>query len=538
MLVQHTTSIRRQLQAFVIYDPITNQNYTGGAAPPTSDDGTMIRPTTLVGCSQTSSAIVSFKTIVGFVYSVETNTLNMTDTMIEDHIPAYLSGAMIDAVGAEICDGVIVSTTNNTTTTDTTTATNTNTTGTGNNGDANTSNTTSTKNKKRCALTVSAGPSDEYVGTCEPTERNVSKSCLLYEGYLQITHTEDCSSDDIADNTIAILEDAVDTDSFIDDINDRRNVLNKRPSANEEPVVIVTDVDLRKRLENNQTIAGIGSGEYESMNSLNDGISTMAMVLFILLGLILLLLIGLLCWYRRRQLALRRLNELKLQKSRAAKAAFDDDVKSIKTDWSNGAGDDTSYTKPDFYDLGLVHKTVDVHVCRSALCPICAVQKNLGRVQMISVRQDQFVNRNSSSRSPEQRTRNSVTMYAEEEEAPPPLPTQHDKNSAPLHNYKGDDSTVSTGEDGSRGFGAMTMTVIRNLSLVDRAAEHESSARNDVTAAIDDDAPEQAPPSTRMRATSPIPEDGVKYVQKSRWDWARPSRSTIDKDMHAKSMTL
>lgn len=494
----------RKLQSLVIYDPITGLNYTGSSGPPTESTGPQSRdreysnntqdderPKSVVACSRTTSqgtsSSLSTTTVVQFYYNVETNTTNVSNGTLDKDFPAYLNGNMIQSISTDICDE---------TTGSSSSSSNTNTNSTG---------TTSSK----CVLSVSSGSVDQrLVSPCQPSITS-SKSCTVYKGTIHVAHTDECTASKVNDDVLSRLDDVVQDDAFLDDVNRRTPYRDG---------VLVTKVELADSIYNessNKSLGGTGGGgtgtgagsvsaaQVESQNATNDGISGAAIAFIVLLGFIFLFLIILFCMNRRRKAQRwKRHQEEKLErKSRSAAAmGADEDDQSLRTDWSVGKSsmndEEERYNQPDYHNLGKIHNTVDVHTCRSAMCPICNNFKNLGNVSMVPVRPQDLNDYQVLKQQKQQNIQNQQQRGI----------LKNNTNSMITSGTSDhpDDEVTCNGNDNNQD---------------ERDAQSPMTIRNNVSL-LDDEDTDSAGNSQEFMSSQGASDDAndVTYVRKSRWD--------------------
>lgn len=200
-----------------------------------------------------------------------------------------------------------------------------------------------------CVLAVSSGEPGENIGGCEPSEEE-SKSCFEYSDSFVVLHSTDCSKEAIQTAGMLLVKNGLESEDFLAAVNQRAG----------------SDVVITK-------LALIESGDVAAATTeimVADGSLTGWGKFFV--SLTALAVVGLLAflfaWHRHVQKRNRRM---------------EDDLKSCRTDWSNGTDGQKSYLEADFRDLALRHSKMNVHKCKSALCEVC--RPSLGQVHMLSV---------------------------------------------------------------------------------------------------------------------------------------------------------
>jgi hypothetical protein len=472
--------MRRQLQSLVIYDPITGKNYTGNNAPSSYLDGINTqqeeRPTSVIACRPSTVGSLSSITLIQFYYNVETNASNVTEDTLDNDFPNYINGNMIHAISPDLCEdgeGGSTSSENNV------------------NIVNRTNHTASTLLSSNCVLSISSGPVDQRLmtTTCVPSIAS-SQSCTVYEGTIQIVYTDACTERRIHDDTLSTLGDTVQDDAFMKEVNRREPYRNG---------VRITKVALADSIYNestntNGTTAAAAEVEYQSARQ--QPMAGAAIAMIVLLVMIFLVLILIYCIYRRRQHEQWRRHQEEKARRRASRTIGNDDNDDAKTDWSVGKSsqheDEERWNKPDYYNLGKLHNTVDVHVCRSALCTNCTKFKNIGHVNMVPVRHQDLNNDYCMElkQQPEQQEQRGILKHTssveDKEDEPPPdattiLTIRNNGSLIDDDDDENDHSTTDLGQD----------VEIRNH------AKDEEFATSDVT-----------------------------YVRKSRWEWGGSRRNS------------
>lgn len=281
-----------------------------------------LRPTKLVVCKNVEAEVFALSTIFDYAYLVELQEASdeVPTEVLTDTLPELTSGASVEAVAAAIC------------------------------GDP-------------CMVSVSDGQADQYTGNCTASA-NTQQSCSLYDGSIKVVHTPECERDAVRAAVKAALEDSVDTEPFLNSVN------------NGSLDVTVTDVDLYVKPTVVAEAEPIDSAPVASTGAIfsasEGGLTTGAKVITAFGTLAMLAFLLALCWIVA---AWRRNKERYRQK-------MEDDERSLRTDWSSPT-DDNSFLRPDFHDLALQHSKLDVHKCHSALCTVC--NPNLGVVNMVTV---------------------------------------------------------------------------------------------------------------------------------------------------------
>jgi len=199
-----------------------------------------------------------------------------------------------------------------------------------------------------CVISVSTGSPGTLLGPCEKN-LNESLSCHQYTDVFTVLHTDQCTHENILTGADLAISDTLTSGDFLDFINQ---------FVDGAEVTLVTY---------------LGGGEYIPATSsimMSNGGLTAAGKFFVFLMVVAALTVVVIFAAWRRHVAYRR-------------RLLEDDLKSIRTDWSRTTGDDCSYLQPDFHDLALRHSKQNVHRCQSALCTVC--RPHLGVVHMLQV---------------------------------------------------------------------------------------------------------------------------------------------------------
>ena len=322
------------------------------------------RPTRIMVCTNAhADEVLTLQTTVEYSTAVQIISEYVSDSTLHEVIPRLVSGATVESVANFLCgttakeydcdddDGNVHRFLPESTTT-----------------------SSQSSSSSSCVLSVSAGNPDVYLDhKCGVA--TFSSSCARYHGDIKVTHTDECSSQDIEETV---------TDILMELYHDRDFCLTLLDYTADGQVVDLGRVVFGEKIGSGSGSGSSGSGgsgsgydeepavtstiteasESRSAEGLNAGGIALLAAMGALAALALLLLF---LWQRRRR---RNRNN-------------DNDAKSIHTNWSDPTADN-SYLKPDFHDLGLQHSTADVHRCTSAFCEVCN-RPNLGQVHLLSV---------------------------------------------------------------------------------------------------------------------------------------------------------
>jgi hypothetical protein len=319
----------RSLQFIVVTGPKNEADNLSDNSQIDSNNGEL-RATTLVVCKNVEAEVFALSTVLNYAYLVELQEASDEVPMevLTDTLPQWTSGASVESVAAAIC------------------------------GDP-------------CMVSVSGGKADQYTGNCTASA-DAQQSCSLYDGSIKVVHTPECERDAVRAAVNVALEGSVDTEPFLDSVNNG--------SLN----VKVTDIDLyvkpttvtKPEPEPEPEVEPVDSAPVASTGAIfsttGGGLTIGAKIMTAFGTLAMMALLLAFCCIAA---AWRRNTERYKQK-------MEDDERSLRTDWSSPT-DDNSFLKPDFYDLALQHSKLDVHKCHSALCTVC--NPNLGVVNMVSV---------------------------------------------------------------------------------------------------------------------------------------------------------
>lgn len=210
-------------------------------------------------------------------------------------------------------------------------------------------------NLANCVLSISLGAPGYNTGTCSK-QLEESTTCNVFSDQLTIWHTDACASNEVAAAADSVLKTKLPSDEFRDDLN-----ADCQCTDPVSPYVTLIGwfVDDSGSATAAQTMIDTNTGGLTAAAKFMIFLAVAATLLLILLGF---------AWKKHRDNRRRRL---------------EDDLKSIRTDWSNPTNDDNSYLQPDFHDLALRHSKQNVHRCNSAFCRTC--RPNLGLVHMMPV---------------------------------------------------------------------------------------------------------------------------------------------------------
>lgn len=278
------------------------------------------RPTTAI-CPNYDPEVAASRTTIRYNYNVETNVpsedLRTSDVNVA--IPNAVSGTGAKAVAAEICE------------------------------ESGATGRDSGLGQDSCYILVSSGTRDSLIESCAATNE---ASCLHYAGSMEIVHTDECSEEQVRQDTVDALDGAFGSGVFVDNIND--------DLGEDEGGAQVTAVTF---LGESDTVGAVATSRIMDDNGLTATGKTMVSVLVLVFVLLLLICC---CW---RRAVLRRRRKL------------EDDCRSLETRWSLGLkGNDRG---PNFRDLGKLGSNMNVHQCTSAFCLVC--NPNLGKVNIIPV---------------------------------------------------------------------------------------------------------------------------------------------------------
>lgn len=288
------------------------------------------------------------KTHVALRYTGETDIVDNNETCHHVEIPEVVASEAMKAVANRLCSWSGG--------------------GGGNSNGGDGGNSTRNRERRlsddtfRCVISVSLGPAGYYDGgTCETTlEKSVT--CDTFTDQFSVLHTDDCGQSEVLAAARTFLEETFESDELLEVVNGQVDCV----ATSYE----VTNIDLLA--DPNAAGGNIAAGATSAMVMENGGLTPGGkFVVFLAVAATVLLAILGLAW-RRHMINRRR--------------RMEDDLKSIRTDWSNPTNDDNSYLQPDFHDLALRHSKQNVHRCNSAFCRTC--RPNLGVVHMLSVSKD------------------------------------------------------------------------------------------------------------------------------------------------------
>lgn len=191
-----------------------------------------------------------------------------------------------------------------------------------------------------CIISVSSGEVAQRVSECTPSLDN-SVSCDIFADQFSVLHTEDCTAEEVTASSMALIEEGIESGSFLSSVN----------ALTAGSGVTVTLIEMYGD--------SMVSSEATAQTGLSAG-GKSAVAIFVLAA------VGMVGFFIARH---RNRNS-------------GDDEKSVHTQWSNKT-DDNSYLKPDWHDIFSRHSKLDVHKCKSALCEVCS--PNLGVVHTLRV---------------------------------------------------------------------------------------------------------------------------------------------------------
>lgn len=322
--VPHTTTMsRRRLQNILIVRP---EDQPEAVSAPEEPESIIVdsKPTQVMVCDQFTSDLYASQSSLSLTYAIEMDEEEsvLDPAILDAEVPKIASGEIVEIAGNTLCRGVEIVSGNET-------------------------------SKVMCVQSVSSGTALREDLVCEPT-LEVSRSCALYSGQLQVVHTPECTHEDVRSYIEIALAECMEDPHFVDAVNED----------------LQTDGAAVTRgylydFETERTIVGVAAPVAAGGGGATAGGTTMIVLLVLLAAFVA---AALMAWRRhvkRRQQML------------------DEDLKSCHTRWGAG-GDDPSLLRPDFYDLNLKASNMDVHYCTSALCELCRT-RNLGVVNMVRV---------------------------------------------------------------------------------------------------------------------------------------------------------
>jgi hypothetical protein len=292
-------------------------------------EGSGRRPTTAMICNRIDTDDVA-RTDINYFYKVELNDpeLEFPSTFVESDLPPLVDGASVEAIADLLCD--LDTTTRHRKLGPV-------------HGPAHHRQATELEKIAGCIVSVSTGSPDQAVGFCEPSSGD--RSCFENEGDIRVVHTADCDSEEIQAAGLTALRASMPTSRYLDPINGRIT-----EGTTEVLLVSIIDRDANKGM-----VSSINDG-YEEPQDTQLSAAAIFFVVFAV-SLLLALLLFLCCW-RYRVLAQQR--------------QLDDDLRSIKTDWSGENGRfNRKFHPADFHNLGMKPSNVDVHQCGSGICLVC-----------------------------------------------------------------------------------------------------------------------------------------------------------------------
>lgn len=294
-----------------------------------SETGSVRRSTTAIICNSIDGAVT--RTDINYFYKVELNDpeLDFPSNFVEDDLPPLVDGASVEAIADLLCDldttrrklGDFLQ-----------------------GGEIDHGRRATELDKiAACVVSVSTGNPDQAIGFCEPSSGD--RSCFENQGDIRIIHTADCDSEEIEAAALTALRAAMPTNRYLEPINSRITQENTE-------VLLVSIID---REDKSKVVSSINAG-YEEPQDTQLSVAAIFFVVFAI-SLLLALLIFLCCW-RHRVLSQKR--------------QLDDDLRSIKTDWSGDDGrGNRRFLPADFHNLSLRPSNVDVHKCASGICAVC-----------------------------------------------------------------------------------------------------------------------------------------------------------------------
>jgi hypothetical protein len=319
----------RRLQMIIIRPPDDSSgNDSEYSYVNIQSEGSGRRPTTAIICNRIDADDVT-RTDISYFYKVELNDpeLDLPSTFVETDLPPLVDGASVEAIADLLCD--LHTTRRRKLGPD----------------DYNPTRRRATELDKiaGCIVSVSTCSPDQAIGFCEPSSGD--RSCFENEGDIRVVHTADCDSEEIQAAGLTALRASMPTSRYLDPINGRI-------TEGTTQVLLVSIID---RDAGPGMVSSINDG-YEEPQDTQLSAAAIFFVVFAV-SLLLALLLFLCCW-RHRVLAQQR--------------QLDDDLRSIKTDWS---GEDGRFNKKfhpaDFHNLSMKPVNVDVHKCASGICAVC-----------------------------------------------------------------------------------------------------------------------------------------------------------------------
>mmetsp|Transcript_10267 Transcript_10267/g.13561 ORF Transcript_10267/g.13561 Transcript_10267/m.13561 type:complete len:482 (-) Transcript_10267:136-1581(-) len=242
-----------------------------------------------------------------------------------------------------------------------------------------------------CILFISIKDQDERDNTTECENSEGTGQCFAYKGDIVVSHTNNCTQDDIREAFISVMSDEEKGMASVKYINDANTFAGTAigngagassasggASGASNPDDEIVFVRLAGGGDDGgdtpPVFAGI-AGTAAVVGPSDGSVTAGGWAVAALVGLLLLLLLLMLLVTRRRE--------------KKQTQQLEDDIRSLRTDWSNGASTPggKSYMTANVHNLAAEHSKLDVHKCKSATCEVC--KSNIGKVDMLPVNQSQ-----------------------------------------------------------------------------------------------------------------------------------------------------
>jgi len=312
----------RHLQNIVVHD--SSEDIT---ASPTMAPTTDLKTVRTVVCKEVSVGTFALKTEINISYAAETDAAfaDLPMDFLNREIPAFVAEAAISTTADSLCDddrirhGRLLR---------------------------------QLSEYSHCVISVSSGKPGKLQGTCNPTLPQ-SESCHWYEDSFSVLHTSECTEDEIRSVSSAAVTNGLESASFLQSVNSE-----------------IDDATVTRLALYSPDDGSLSNARAPPTTVLVDqsGLTPVGgFLVFVILFSMLALVVFLFAWRRR-------INR---------KRQLEDDLKSVRTDWSANSLGDGSYLQPNFRDLGLHHSKLNVHRCKSAMCTVC--RPSLGTVHILKV---------------------------------------------------------------------------------------------------------------------------------------------------------